>query len=147
MQIESQDLDTASSVLQNTKNFLSSCPSDLYVIIKQPALAASDFSTPGAVPHLRAAISDPRIQASYSVTNVIYEGGDMADELEEYIEVSCGKKVARHDQLGLPSTGANAKNVIVSTGNILPSEKEARAQGMADQGLYNPQEHHIAQPN
>jgi len=133
MQIDSQDLDTASSVLQITKNFLSSCPSDLYIIIQQRALAASDFSTPGAVPHLRAAISDPRVRASYSVADVIYEGGDMVEELAEHIEASCGKNVTRWDQLGLPSTGANAKNIIVSTVDTLPSEKEARVEDMADQ--------------
>ncbi|KAI9648758.1 hypothetical protein NHQ30_003398 [Ciborinia camelliae] len=133
MQIESQELDTASSVLQNAKNFLSTCPSDVYIIIQQAALAASDLSAQNSVPHLKAAISDSRVRATYSVTDVIYEGRNLAEELAEHIESSCGKNVDRRGNLGLESAGGNGDGVIVSNLNALSVEEVARAEEFKNQ--------------
>ncbi|ESZ94597.1 hypothetical protein SBOR_5008 [Sclerotinia borealis F-4128] len=135
MQIESQELDTTSSILRNTKSFLSTCPSDVYIIIQQPALAVSDFSALDSIPHMKAAISDSRVKATYSVTDVIYEGGNLAEELAEHIEASCGKKVERRNNVGLESADGNANGVIVSNFNALSTEKVSRAEELNDQDV------------
>ncbi|TGO10414.1 hypothetical protein BTUL_0136g00370 [Botrytis tulipae] len=131
MQIESQELDTTSSVLQNAKNFLSTCPSDVYIIIQQDALAASDFSAPGSVPHMKAAIADSRVRATYSVLDVMHEDGSMAGELAEYIEKTCSQKVERRI-VGHESTDGTGKGVIVSQFDALSTEKVARAEEFND---------------
>ncbi|KAF7895752.1 uncharacterized protein EAF01_009714 [Botrytis porri] len=133
MQIESQELDTTSSVLQNAKSFLSTCPSDVYIIIQQDALAASDFSAPESVPHMKAAVADSRVRATYSVMDVIHEDGNLAAELAEYIEKTCGQKVERRGIVGSESTDATGNGVIVSHLEALSTEKVARAEEFNDQ--------------
>ncbi|QSZ29805.1 hypothetical protein DSL72_004323 [Monilinia vaccinii-corymbosi] len=133
--IENQELDNASSVLQNTKNFLSTCPSDVYIIIQQPGLAASDFSAQDSVPHMRAAIADSRVRATYTVTDVIYEGRNLAEELAKHIESSCGKKVERRNNGGLESADRNSNGVIVSKFDALSTGKVARAEELNDQDV------------
>ncbi|KAF7871755.1 hypothetical protein EAF04_003862 [Stromatinia cepivora] len=135
IQIERQGLDTASSVLENTKSFLSTCPSDVYIIIQQAALAASDFSSKDSVPHLKAAISDSRVRATYNVMDVVFEGGNLAEELAQHIETQCGKKVERRNNAGLESTDGVGNGVIVSNLNALSTAKAARAEEFNDQDV------------
>ncbi|KAB8305152.1 hypothetical protein EYC80_004445 [Monilinia laxa] len=135
MQIESQELDTASSVLQNTKSFLSTCPSDVYIIIQQAALAASDFTAYNSVPYMKAAITDSRVRATYTVTDVVYEGRNLAEELAEHIEKSCGKKVERRNNAGLESANGNGNGVTLSNFNALSTGKVARAEELNDQDI------------
>ncbi|KAJ8059315.1 hypothetical protein OCU04_012276 [Sclerotinia nivalis] len=135
IQIERQGLDTASSVLQNAKSFLSTCPSDVYIIIQQAALAASDFSTKDSVPHLKAAFSDSRVRATYNVMDVVYEGGNLAEELAQHIETKCGKKVQRRNNAGLESTDGAGNGIIVSNLNTLSTAKVARAEEFNDQDV------------
>ncbi|RAL60929.1 hypothetical protein DID88_010027 [Monilinia fructigena] len=134
MQIESQQLDTASSVLQNTKSLLSTCPSDVYIIIQQAALAVSDLTAYDSVPHMKAAIADSRVRATYTVTDVVYEGGNLAEELAEHIEKSCGKKVERRNA-GLESANGNGNGVTLLTFSALSTGKVARAEELNDQDI------------
>ncbi|ATZ51263.1 hypothetical protein BCIN_06g06800 [Botrytis cinerea B05.10] len=131
MEIERQELDTTSSVLQNAKSFLSTCPSDVYIIIQQDALAASDFSVPESVPHIKAAIADSRVRATYSVADVMHEDGNLAGEIAEYIEKACGQKVERR-VVGHESTNGTGNGVIVSQFDALSTETEARAEEFND---------------
>ncbi|KAF7952704.1 hypothetical protein EAE96_005935 [Botrytis aclada] len=131
MQIENQELDTTSSVLQNAKNFLSTCSSDVYIIIQQDALAASDFSAPESVPHMKTAVADSRVRATYSVLDVMYEDGNLAGELAEYIEKTCSQKVERRI-VGHKSTDGTGNGVIVSQFDALSTEKGARAEEFND---------------
>lgn len=135
IQIERQGLDTASSVLQNTKSFLSTCPSDVYIIIQQAALGASDFSAKDSVPHLKAAVSDSRVRATYNVMDVVYEGGNLAEELAQHIETKCGKKVERRNNAELESTDGARNGVIVSNLNALSTAKVARTEEFNDQDI------------
>lgn len=134
MQIESQELDTASSVLQNTKNFLATCPSDVYIIIQQGGLAASDFSAINSVPNLKAAIADERSKTTYSVSEVVYQDGNLAEELISYIATTCGKDVERLVDGRVSTVGASG--IIVSNIGLdgLPSEKEAREEQLNEIG-------------
>ncbi|KAM3157880.1 hypothetical protein ABEW05_001590 [Botrytis cinerea] len=131
MEIERQELDTTSSVLQNAKSFLSTCPSDVYIIIQQDALAASDFSVPESVPHIKAAIADSRVRATYSVADVMHEDGNLAGEIAEFIEKACGQKVERR-VVGHESTNGTGNGVIVSQFDALSTETEARAEEFND---------------
>jgi hypothetical protein len=134
MQHESQELQTASSVLQATKDFLRTCPSDLYIIIQQPALAASDLSARGAVPHLRAAIADTRVKGVYSVTDVVAEDLDVVQELESFIASSCGQNVVSRMDASLSNVIDGAKNIIVANLESLSTDPAVRAGKLADQG-------------
>ncbi|KAM3076064.1 hypothetical protein ACMFMG_006420 [Clarireedia jacksonii] len=116
MQHENQELQTASSVLHATKDFLRTCPSDLYIIIQQPALAASDLSARGAVPHLRAAIADTRVKGLYSVADVVAEDLNAVQELESFIASSCD----------------GAKKTIVVNLDSLSTDPTVRAGKLAD---------------
>jgi len=132
MQHESQELQTASSVLQATKDFLRTCPSDLYIIIQQPALAASDLSARGAVPHLRAAIADTRVKGFYSVTDVVAENLDVVQELESFIASSCGQNVVSRMDVSLSNVIDGAKNIIVANLESLSTDPAVRAGELAD---------------
>ncbi|PQE32007.1 ER protein BIG1 [Rutstroemia sp. NJR-2017a WRK4] len=133
MQQERQEVQTASSVLQATKDFLRTCPSDLYIIIQQPALAASDLSAQGAVPHLRAAINDPRVQVIYSVTDMVAEDLDIVQELDSFIASSCGQNVVSRRDVSLSTVIDGAKNIVVANLESLSTDPAVRAGELADQ--------------
>jgi hypothetical protein len=134
MQQERQEVQTTSSVLQTTKDFLRTCPSDLYIIIQQPAVAASDLSARGAVPHLKAAIKDSRVKVFYSVTDVVTDNLDIVQELDSFIASSCGQNVVSRRDVSLSTVIDGAKNIVVVDLESLSTDPAVRAGELADQG-------------
>ncbi|KAG5979865.1 hypothetical protein E4U55_004699 [Claviceps digitariae] len=85
-------LQTSSEAVTFTKNFLSECPTDQYLIITQPGVNAADFWTRDgcAMPHLCQAVKDARVQGKYTVAEVV--GDVTASGFVQHIKTSCGKK-------------------------------------------------------
>ncbi|KAL7797440.1 BIG/ATPase V1 complex, subunit S1 [Trichoderma ceciliae] len=85
-------IQSSSSVLDYTKDVLSKCPTDRYLIVSQPGLNAADLrgSNGCAMPHLCKAVEDERVNGKAIVSEVV---GDLADiDLSEYIKSACAKK-------------------------------------------------------
>ncbi|KAG6017017.1 hypothetical protein E4U54_008618 [Claviceps lovelessii] len=85
-------MQTSSEAITFTKNFLSECPTDDYLIIVQPGINAADFWTRDgcAMPHLCQAVKDDRVQGKYTVAEIV---GDVTETgIVQHIEASCGKK-------------------------------------------------------
>ncbi|KAI9742673.1 MAG: hypothetical protein M1818_003814 [Claussenomyces sp. TS43310] len=80
-------LHPATSVLQDTKEFLATCPSDTYIIISQPNANVDDFSTSRTVPFLRRAMTNDDVETAFSVAEV--SGQLQAEDLRDYIKTTC----------------------------------------------------------
>lgn len=78
-------------MIKFTKNVLSECPTDRYLIVTQPGVNAADLdSRDCALPHFCKAVDDSRVNGKYTVAEVI---GDVTNaQLDEYIKLSCNKK-------------------------------------------------------
>ncbi|CAI7586989.1 unnamed protein product [Penicillium bialowiezense] len=65
-------IQTGASVLENLSSSLSTCPSDYYVVVNQPGVHASDFSTRKSAPRLGAKMlgKDSSIRSKMSVDEV-----------------------------------------------------------------------------
>jgi|HubBroStandDraft_4_1064222.scaffolds.fasta_scaffold371074_1 hypothetical protein len=93
----SRQLQSAANVLRITKEFLSGCPSDIYVIISQPNLNVADFSSSTALPRLQRFVSRNSVKTKIRVSEVI---GELSTrDLEDYLESHCGATVIEADQL------------------------------------------------
>ena len=80
---------SSQAVLDTTKQFLSSCPTDIYYIIQQPSVLPSDLS-PSAVPNLQAVLSSSAVKAKYLVSETRGLGNDVKEELLAHLRKSCG---------------------------------------------------------
>ena len=80
----------AASLSQSVGSELQKCPSDIYVVVTQPSVSATDYSGQHSSPHLKRWVSgeDKRIRSSFTVANVL---GDM-DKVgfTEILETKCG---------------------------------------------------------
>lgn len=102
--LSADQIQTSSSVLGFTRDALSKCPTDRYLIVSQPGLNTEDIrrSNGCALPHLCQAVDDKRIKGKAIVSEVV---GDLADaDLSDYIESVCAKenKAVSVDQVQLP---------------------------------------------
>lgn len=76
---------------------LSKCPSDTYIVVRQPGVRAEDYEDRYAAPHLRKKIhgEDDRIRSSMSVTDVL---GDVnTAPIITAIERNCGAALSKID--------------------------------------------------
>ncbi|KAH6606322.1 er big1 [Trichoderma cornu-damae] len=90
--LSADQIQSSSSVLSYTKDVLSVCPTDRYLIVSQPGLNAADLrgSNGCAMPHLCQAVEDRRVNGKAIVSEVI---GDLSDaDLSDYIKSVCAKK-------------------------------------------------------
>lgn len=89
-------MQTSPVVLKSTKDFLSSCPTDTYLIATQPGLNAADFQSPNgwAMPSLhRTATQDKRIKGRYVVSEVV---GKLPEfDIAAFVRSSC-EKIGKH---------------------------------------------------
>jgi hypothetical protein len=81
---------SAAAVLETTKEFLSSCPSDVYYIIHQPSLRSTDLS-PASVPNLQAALAAPTVQTRYLVSETGAMDAGIKHDLVAYLKEKCGE--------------------------------------------------------
>ncbi|KAL6819328.1 BIG/ATPase V1 complex, subunit S1 [Trichoderma sp. SZMC 28015] len=85
-------IQTSSSVLGFTKDALSTCPTDRYLIVSQPGLNTQDIrrSSGCVMPHLCKVVDDERIKGKSIVNEVV---GNLEDaHLSEYIKSACAKQ-------------------------------------------------------
>jgi hypothetical protein len=76
--------------LDTTKQFLSSCPTDLYYIIQQPSVLSSDLSQ-SSIPNLQAALSSSAVKTKYLVSETRGLGNNVKQELLDHLRKSCGE--------------------------------------------------------
>lgn len=86
-------IQTSSAVVADTKQFLSSCPTDVYVVATQPGLNAADFATGDSQAmtslHL-AATKDARVKGRYIVSEVL---GQLPDyDMAAFVRSACEKR-------------------------------------------------------
>ncbi|KAJ5800023.1 uncharacterized protein N7518_002091 [Penicillium psychrosexuale] len=80
-------IQTGTSLLENLSSSLSTCPSDYYVVVYQPGVHSSDFSTRKSAPRLGAKMlgKDSSIRSKMSINEVagLVEPKDVKSILEE----------------------------------------------------------------
>ncbi|KAL9002991.1 MAG: hypothetical protein Q9188_004109 [Gyalolechia gomerana] len=87
----------ADTISKTITSQLSKCPSDTYIVVRQPAVRAEDYEDRYAAPHLRKKIhgEDGRIRSSMSVTDVL---GDVnTASIITAIERNCGAALSKID--------------------------------------------------
>lgn len=92
---EQSQLQTATHVYDRTTEFLSHCPSDIYVVVQQPQVNAVDYATSRAAPHLRREMDGRSIVAKTNIAKV--SGSVSTDSIQQYIEKLCGAKTVDAD--------------------------------------------------
>jgi hypothetical protein len=82
-------IQTGASVLENLSSSLSTCPSDYYVVVYQPGVHSSDFSTRKSAPRLGAKMlgKDSSIRSKMSVDEVA--GLVEPKEVKRLLETKC----------------------------------------------------------
>ncbi|CAJ2507874.1 Uu.00g090600.m01.CDS01 [Anthostomella pinea] len=95
---QDQQLQSSSQVLESTKQLLSSCPTDRYLLVSQPNLnAATHLSSKASVPRLTGALD--RAESSYSIAEV---AGELdLKQIAAYIRETCDVKSSAIDEIYL----------------------------------------------
>ncbi|KAJ9486928.1 hypothetical protein VN97_g6409 [Penicillium thymicola] len=85
-------IQTGASVLENLSSSLSTCPSDYYVVVYQPGVHSSDFSTRKSAPRLGAKMlgKDSSIRSKMSINEVA--GLVEPKEIKDILEKKCKAK-------------------------------------------------------
>ncbi|CCE30004.1 hypothetical protein E4U22_004865 [Claviceps purpurea] len=107
-------IQTSPEAIVFTKNFLSECPTDEYLIVTQPGVHAADFwDRDGcAMPHLCEAAKDARVKGTYTVAEVV--GDVTASGFVQHIKASCNKngKVAKIIERPLESLSGDRSQAL-----------------------------------
>ncbi|KAK0109462.1 hypothetical protein ONS95_002155 [Cadophora gregata] len=116
-------LQTSSSILASAKSHLSTCPSQIYYILTQPSLLASELKT--QAPHLKNAVGHESVKGRLAVNEVVgLKAGD-AEELISVLEKKCGAVVG--------SEAREGKSVVVRREwKGIEGEKEERRRMVED---------------
>ncbi|KJZ75535.1 hypothetical protein HIM_04998 [Hirsutella minnesotensis 3608] len=110
---------TSSRVFQQTREILSTCSTDRYLIVTQPGIHAVDLDLNDgcSMPHLCRAVEDSRVQGLFDVAEVV--GKIQHEGLVEYIKSECVKK---------------DKKVTVDEAHLATLSSQDRARSLADNG-------------
>ncbi|KAI5924756.1 BIG/ATPase V1 complex, subunit S1 [Camillea tinctor] len=94
-------LQSSAQVLSSTKQLLSSCPTDRYVLVSQPGLnAARHLRSRDAVPRLSSALDAAATR--YSVAEVVDDvDSDLVRSVARYIRETCGVPASAIDEIEL----------------------------------------------
>ncbi|KAI1490327.1 BIG/ATPase V1 complex, subunit S1 [Biscogniauxia mediterranea] len=106
-QQQQPQLQSSAQVLSSTKQLLSSCPTDRYVLVSQPGLnAARHLRSRDAVPRLRTALD--AAASRYTVAEVVDDDDGLDLRLvAQYIRETCGVPASAVDEIELsPVDGA-----------------------------------------
>lgn len=100
--IPSSQIASSASIKAELTSLLEKCPSDTYVVISQPGVAATDYGSRFSAPHLRKRIAgeDRNVRSSFTVADV--SGEIDSSELVRVVEKKCGA--------GLMSVDASSKS-------------------------------------
>ncbi|PVH77976.1 BIG1-domain-containing protein [Cadophora sp. DSE1049] len=118
--LNTAQLQTSSSILASAKAHISTCPSQIYYILTQPSLLASELSA--HAPHLKNAVEHDSVQGRLAVNEVVgLKVGD-AEELVKLLERECGAVVSSGGQ----TAQGEGKSVVVrkAWGGIEGSREE-----------------------
>lgn len=143
-------LQSAASVLQTAKDFLSTCPSDIYIFVYSPSVSATDLSHHNSATYLQEALADPSVKGTFSVSEVVGLQDGSMDELIEHIHSKCGQ-IQVHDEdleamIGRVIFGGSdvwwtekSGLIVRSAFKGLPSQAESRERALAanDANLYS----------
>lgn len=131
---------TAEAVLGTTKEFLKTCPSDIYVIISQPGLTASDFFKQAAFVHVKTTVANGlNINAVLSVSEMVQAEGDVVEDLVGQIRDSCGGEIPVVESLkkGNEPIVDGQKRIVVRVLDSPPVDG-TRAESLANTGMLHP---------
>ncbi|KAI0422147.1 ER protein BIG1 [Xylaria grammica] len=109
--ISQEQLQSSSTILESTKQLLSSCPTSRYLFVSQPNLNAGHLSSKAAVPKLSDTLS--YAATSYSVAEVIGELD--VKSITAYIRDTCELPPSAIDVIDLlpvPSSAAEGVNIL-----------------------------------
>merc|ERR1712072_273634 len=121
--LNTAQLQTSSSILASAKARLSTCPSQIYYILTQPSLLASELST--HAPHLKNAVESDSVMGRLAVNEVVGLKVEDAEELIRVLERECGAVVSSGEGEG--------KSVIVrKSGEGIEGEREERSRMVED---------------
>lgn len=113
---------TSSTALKTTKEFLSTCPTDNYVIVVQPGLHYADLAVEGGSPmkELMKVVDDAAAEGKYIVPEVVGEAVDGA-AIKAFLDEACGQKnkeaqVAHIDLRALPEAWESRAGALATNG-------------------------------
>lgn len=96
---------SSSYVEQTTKDFLSSCPTERYLVVQQPNLSADELrdANSQSVPNLRRALAQENVAARWTVAGV--QGEVSFSEITQAIKDACAKadRSYKLDEAQLPA--------------------------------------------
>ncbi|ODH46433.1 hypothetical protein GX48_07480 [Paracoccidioides brasiliensis] len=112
--LTSRQLQSASSVSADVSRTLTACPSDSYIIISQPGVHASDYSSDKVAPQLRHRVlkQGNEIHTVFAVSEVV--GNLDVDGLQKILERECGVEVSKVDSSnGVPQERYTKKPQVI----------------------------------
>ncbi|KAA8642118.1 uncharacterized protein ATNIH1004_011059 [Aspergillus tanneri] len=131
--LPSEQLKTATSLLEELTLKFSTCPSDYYVIVSQPGVHSTDFATLRSAPRLGAKMTgqDKGIRSTMTVHEVA--GVLEAKQIQNLLERDCGAQTTVVDGASgsYPSDFGAAPHVIYIDFPVLPLGTE-RSQQLSD---------------
>ena len=100
---ESTQLQTSSHVEETAKGFLSTCPTEKYLVVHQPNLDADALNGASVAPNLQRALSGVNVAASWNIPNVAGEVSFF--EITQSINDACAKSGRTHqlEEVKLPA--------------------------------------------
>jgi hypothetical protein len=131
-----KQIQSAATSVKITEDFLSNCPSDLYVIVSQPNANAADYKSSFAVPQLRRMMGDAAIKTKVTVSEVV--GAINPNDLEAYISSTCDALVEKYvDGETIPFAAGKPLVVRVDFSSLPRKELEREAK-LANNGMTMP---------
>ncbi|KAF2669629.1 BIG1-domain-containing protein [Microthyrium microscopicum] len=123
----------AASITSSLLSTLSSCPSDAYILVSQPAVASADFAHGAGIPHLRNAMNGTAGPARHAVTVPEVVGSiDMA-KVTALLESTCGARMLSADAgTGEIPSGTAHPRIIKVDFPPLPTAITDRAAKLSD---------------
>jgi hypothetical protein len=122
-----QQLQLSTEALQNAKEFLKDCPSEIYYIVSQPSVSATEL---GATTDLKTLSSDSGVKARVTVSEVVGMKGGEGEELVRFIEEKCGATRSE----GMKPIAGTGSVVVSKNFPALGSSVEEREEMLRDHG-------------
>ncbi|KAL3418217.1 ER protein big1 [Phlyctema vagabunda] len=92
--LSTDQLQSAADVVKQTDKLLSSCSSDIYLVVEQPEISAFDVSSQTSIPFLRQALADSSVQTKYVISEVVgLEASHQARRFVDKIQKECGAEL------------------------------------------------------
>ena len=136
--VSRSQLQSKHTVLQTAKDFLKTCPSEIYYILSQPEVSSSEVEA--SAHHLKMATSNPAVKTRYGVSEVARLETKDADSVARFLEKECGTKVVDGsngvDVAYKEREGRGSVVVRREMGGV-GEGKEEREEALVDHGMSN----------